>query len=199
MSESKRVLELYGDLLEQIASRLEAAQGFLAMEPAWPHARAAATELRGILEHLIYAGLLGNRQALPQAEEALARLDRKSARRLVRKTNPDWWPMPVTSQERSGQLRLDTRTGDDWLREDQWEGFYSKTSSIMHVRNPFVREGPELSAAVTWLAELHSRILNLLTEHLYRPTPQSMVHARLNLGVTGDRVRVDRWAQVRAP
>ncbi len=158
----ERAERLYSELLADMADRIDAAATFVSVPGSWPLARAAAGELRGVLELLILSGLLTNRARIEEAETALAGLNRKRALELVRGVNEDWWPKPVVTYPD----HINYRVGDDWLTETQWDAYYSKTSGVLHIRNPFTREAPRLDNTIRWLTELVNLSRALLSAHL---------------------------------
>lgn len=188
----ERARALYADALAEMAGRVDAARFFLDGPAEWPFARAAACELRGALELLVLSGLLTHRELIKRAETALSRANRKEARRIVRSVNRHWWPRPVVTYPD----RIDWRTGDDWLLESEWDSYHSRTSNVLHMRNPFIADGPRLDTTSRWLAELASKLIALLTAHDVQYNDQSSLLGQISPPDHDPRVTVTVFARV---
>jgi hypothetical protein len=186
-----RAIGLYANALSEMAERLGAADMFLSWPPSWPTARAAACELRGALELLVLSGLLTHRAAIDQAENALAGANFKQARRIVKSVNRDWWPKPVVTCPD----RIDDRTGDDWLTEAEWDVCYQRMSNVLHVRNPFSKEGPTLDNTLNGLQDLTLKLIKLLTAHKGSYDEEFFLLGQIQPPGTEPRVLVNRFAR----
>lgn len=192
-----RAEQLYADLLADVAERIDAAARFLQV-PAWPTVRAAAGELRGVLELLVLSGLLTHVSVLTTAQSALVRADKTEARRLVRAANSRWWPSPIIEKHVPGQpIEWLPRANQDWLKEGEWDSYHSRTSNLLHARNPFVANERSIDASVQMLSDLVSKLSALLTKHTIAVTDDYLLLGQIGPPEQVPRVRVNRFAAVR--
>jgi len=168
LSEADRLL--YAEVLKEQRLRGQLAEQLLA-GGTYPNTESAALQLRFILELIPLAALIANRDWVEPVAAAFDRKDPTEARKLVKRVNPEYWPVPGerTSYVRDapGQRGRHEFVGihDGFLTESEWAAEWGYVSSLLHARNPY-SGAYDLDEARTRLTELLARIRRLLACHL---------------------------------
>jgi hypothetical protein len=168
LSEADRLL--YVEVLKQQRLRGEVAKQFLAAA-TYPNVESAALQLRFILELIPLAALIANREWVEPVAAAFDRKDPMEARKLVKRANPEYWPVPGerTSYVRDGpdQRGRHEFVGirDGFLTESEWASEWGYVSRWLHARNPY-RAAHDLDDERIRLTDLLARIRRLLACHL---------------------------------
>lgn len=85
---------LYANLLKQQKLRSGVAEILLGAEQSLPNIESAALQLRFVLELIPLAALIANRDWVEPVSAAFDRKDPMDARKLVKRINPEYWPVP---------------------------------------------------------------------------------------------------------
>jgi hypothetical protein len=168
---------LYGRVLEEIKGRLAAATTFLTFPLKdgratlnTHDANCAAMHLRMCLEFVALGSLVANRPEVEQVTRAFAKHDADAAAKIVKRLNPDYWPVPLrlVIPEDGSQWRLE-RVADGYLRETEWRAEWGFLSSLLHAANPYKQTPsqppPNLVQTVNRLGRIHRQLQTLLSRH----------------------------------
>lgn len=165
-------IDLYQDQLLKIGRRLDAATRLLAGNPTDDDVEHAALHLRFVLELIVLSSLVTNRRALETVGAALHKKDADGARKLVKRYNADYWPVPVRTEATVPPRLVDVEEG--FLREDEWGAALGTTSEVLHAANPLGKP-QDYKAASARLRGLLGRIELLLRQHQLRLSDKEMV------------------------
>jgi hypothetical protein len=165
---------LYEKVLGEIRLRSDCGLAVLGKPMrAPPDIELAAVQLRKTLELIVLGSLVTNRSALEQVMTSFATKDSPAARKIVRRANPNYWPVPKKQvQVAPGRFEFGEVNGD-FLREEEWGMAYGFASDLLHAANPFgstllsIRSTPEqLQDIERKLYGWFMKIVTLLNHHL---------------------------------
>lgn len=134
-------VELYAAMLTFTRQRLQHADGLLA-EPPYHRVKieTCALQVRLSLEQIVLSTLVSNRPEVAAIASAFAKKDVSEVRRLVKKVNPRYWPIPFefrkVEEGRGGFWKME-KPSEPYLREDEWGKAYGYCSTLLHATNPY--------------------------------------------------------------
>jgi hypothetical protein len=160
-------LERYAAVLDQQRIRSNSATIVLNGGLTYPNLESAALQMRFMLELVPLGALVANRDWVEPVASAFARKDPGEAAKLVKRVNPDYWPIPAREvpNPSPGQERLLEGLQEGFVTESEWQAEWGYLSSLLHARNPFGEE-PDLTPTRDRLLALHERIIRLLALHV---------------------------------
>lgn len=155
----------YADILEEVASRLEAVKDLLAAGDAGlANIELSALHLRKIIELVVMGSLVTNRTEIEALAKALQRKKVREAQELAKAANPDYWPKGTRPfAGTSGPVEIQAVEGA-W-REDEWSTVYGHLSELLHARNPY-KKPIDMPKERTWQCETRDKVIKLLEHHL---------------------------------
>jgi hypothetical protein len=179
----------YVAVLREIKVRIEAALQAIANPRHVLEIEHAALNLRMVLELVVLSSLVTNRSAIEAVASALHRKDAAEARKLAKRANPGYWPVPVKQVELSEkaprQFRLEP-VDRPYVRENEWGREFGRTSALLHSRNP-LEPARDITVAANELRDLAQRLITLLDHHeIHLADRESMVVAGMQTKETGD-------------
>jgi hypothetical protein len=156
----------YQDELVAFGQRLSTVRDLLGHPPTTDLVERAALHLRFVIEGVVLSSLIANRPELEKVSTALHKHDADAARKLLRRTNPGYWPQPyrrVKIAEAQYELH-DVAADYVFLREDEWGRAIGHTSELLHAPNPFA-EARSVGADHERMWDILLRLEGLLRSH----------------------------------
>lgn len=123
----------------------------------------AAAQLRLAVEEVAFSSLVGNRQAMEEAERSIRVKDWGAVCKGLRAVNPDYWPRGIR-QVKTGEVIqwVDVQGG---LEETDSPRVWGRLSSLLHARNPWL-PAINLGEEREFLVSVISGLRLTLNEHL---------------------------------
>lgn len=163
---NRQDLDRYAGVLGEIKVRVDAVRALPRLWE-WQVTEAAALHMRKVLELLVLGSLVTHRVALGEVASAFHTHDAGSARKLVRRANPEYWPVPVKSVARADAPDELVTVETGFLREDEWGPAYGHLSELLHARNPFAQP-LSVQPQQRRILALAGRVVVLLNHHLVK-------------------------------
>ncbi len=183
-------INLYTRLLQEVKARMDAAGDLLEAVPrSRPRADSIAVELRIVLELLLLGSLITNRTEVGRVTSAFHNQDHESARKLVERVNPGYWPKPTKQiVVGRGQFKLEDIT-EGFLTPKDWGRAYGFLSDQLHAANPYVKTPfttEALDPIYDRMAEIHRKIVALTNHHWIQPANREYALIGLMHGSSGE-------------
>ena len=178
-------LERYGDVLAQLKARVEHAVAILENVSVVFDLESAALQLRKAIELVALATLTVNRQNLESITTVLHQKHWDDARKLIRRVNPDYWPVPFEPfPDATGRVALEP-IEEPFLTEADAGREYGFLSDLIHAENPFNRRTIDRATVdrVRGIASGLGRLLGLHTVDL--GGRENLIIAQLEPGTEG--------------
>ena len=159
-------MEAYQDVLQEMAERLEVADGFLAGVGTKFDLESAALQLRLVSELMVLGSLITNREAISCVSSVLKLQDEPNkTRAAARKANPDYWPRAVEHRHEKDREFSITPATETVINEADWGPEFGFVSELLHAHLP-QRPPRDLQADAERLQGLSTRIKALLKVHV---------------------------------
>lgn len=161
---SQEDVERYGDVLAQIKGRVEHAVGILDNVSDLFDLESAALQLRKAIELVALATFAVNRQHIEGITTALHKKRWDDAQKLIRRVNPDYWPVPFEPKpDASGKVALEP-IEESFLTEADAGREFGYLSDLIHAENPFAPRTVD-SATIDRVRQTAKRLGLLLGRH----------------------------------
>lgn len=157
-------IELYGNVLSEIKYRTEHATMKLVQVTEIIEFESAVLQLRKSIELVALGTLAANAQAVWQVSTTLHTKNWKDARRLLRRINPGYWPVPFKDGVDANGKRSLQALRDPFLSEDQVGGAWGFLSDLLHANNPFAPAEID-QKCLDRVREISMKLRNLLGLH----------------------------------
>ncbi len=157
-------LERYGDVLAEIQARVDYAWSLLEDVSERFDLEAAAMHLRTAIELIAFATLAVNRQSLEEISSVLHKADWSAARKLLKRANPQFWPVPYCERIDANGPRAFVQITEPYLEEANAGAEWGFLSTFVHAENPLSPLVIE-AATVERMRAIATRIRNLLSVH----------------------------------
>jgi hypothetical protein len=157
--------ERYRLLLTQVKARLDLSHALLTPPADILRVEFAALNIRKSIELVVLGALVNNLEEVRRVSSAFDQQDWKEARKLVRRVNPNFWPVPSVQapDASSGVVHL-VDVSAPHLTESEAGRAWGLASELLHATNPFQPE-PDATKWAAIVLDIFNKLVTLLNHH----------------------------------